>query len=380
MEARDIAGAVRALHRQRIARTARRADRNDTADRGAFHVDLIVICRTSLTANNDSRNRYGTEINRVPRGTAACISTKDIARNIRLDRNGIRISSPAARRTAVHIGSDRAARQLHGIRRCRARAGILSAKDIAADRTALNLDLVPRYRTRAIAQTAGDTVRRRTACHLDLIVRDSARTARTTGCDALGGCIGKCHIVVRGTARSCRAAVYIGEARTATAHNGTVLDGIARTVRDTAIAVAADRAARDRQCVVLHGAGRSTLNLGTCRSARHPAARNRCLVIDGTARAASCDACAAHIGHRRLCKAGFIPLGIARHRLPADNIIGGDGTADCCRIVLRRTRTIRNAAIDAAKGSARAADNGVVVRSLARRSGITDQSACNKGT
>ena len=180
MEARDIAGTVRALHRQRIARTARRADRNDIADRGAFHVDLIVICRTSLTANNDSRNRYGTEINRVPRGTAACISTKDITRNIILDRNGIRISSPAARRTAVHIGSDRAARQLHGIRRCRARSGIVSAKDIAADRTALNLDLVPRYRTRAIAQTAGDTVRRRTACHLDLIVRDSARTARTT--------------------------------------------------------------------------------------------------------------------------------------------------------------------------------------------------------
>ena len=45
LEARDIAGSVRALHRQRIARTARRADGNDTANCGAFHVDLIVARR-----------------------------------------------------------------------------------------------------------------------------------------------------------------------------------------------------------------------------------------------------------------------------------------------------------------------------------------------
>ena len=45
LEARDIAGAVRALHRQRIARTAPRADGNDTADRGAIHIDRIVARR-----------------------------------------------------------------------------------------------------------------------------------------------------------------------------------------------------------------------------------------------------------------------------------------------------------------------------------------------
>ena len=257
----------------------------------------------------------------------------------------------------------------------------MSAKDSPADRTARDLDLILFHRAGPIAQTSGNVIRNRTARHLDLIVRDSTRAALSTTARKIHGSrltIG--HIVLFGVSSGRRPAVYIVQARTRTAHNGTVMDGIARTVRDTAIAVAADRAARDRQCVVLHGAGRSTLNLGTCRSARHPAARNRCLVIDGTARAASCDACAAHIGHRRLCKAGFIPLGIARHGLPADNIIGGDGTADRCCIVLRRTRTVRNAAIDVAKWGIRTADNGVVVRSLSRRSGIADQSSRNKGT
>ena len=257
----------------------------------------------------------------------------------------------------------------------------MSAKDSPADHTARDLDLILFHRAGPIAQTSGNVIRNRTARHLDLIVRDSTRAALSTTARKIHGSrltIG--HIVLFGVSSGRRPAVYIVQARTAAAHNDPVADGITRTARDAAVAVAADRAARDRQCVVLHVAARSTLNLGTCRSARHRAARNRCLVIDGTGRSASYDACAPHVGHRRLCKVGFIPLGIACYGLPADNIIGGDGTADRCCIVLRRTRTVRDAAIDAAKGSARVADNGVVVRSLARRSGITDQSARNKGT
>ena len=118
LERRDIAGAVRALHRQRIARGGIVAAGDHAVYGCAFHIDLVVISGSTLTAGDIARDGHGTEINRVVRGSAR--------------RGG----------TADHVG-DRAARHIDRILRRRARRRVrVAAVDGAGDVCTGNRDRI----------------------------------------------------------------------------------------------------------------------------------------------------------------------------------------------------------------------------------------------